>query len=411
MPMQDRELYQQILGLDTPWSVADVQLDTKQEQVNIFVTHPRGTKFCCPKCQTELPCHDHADERMWRHLDSCQFKTFLRARIPRVKCPEHGVLQVAIPWAEPGSRFTSFFERFAIDVMQCTQTILGAITILRISWDQGYGIMKRAVARGQARKRPKIMPRVGIDEKAFAKGHSYITLLCDIDGGTVEAIADGRDHESARACYLQLTDDQLAGIKAVAMDMSEAYIKGTKETVPLAELKIVHDRFHIMQHATKAVDKVRRGEHKRLQLEDDNRLKKTKYIWLKSQENLSDKQREKMESIFTLNLQTGKAWGYKEALRDLWHHDNAADAAQYFKDWYRRVIHTKLSPMKKVAKMIKQRLQNVVSYCTHRITNAMAEGINSKIMAIKRRVGGYRNRENFKLAIFFYCGGLDLYPR
>ena len=98
-------------------------------------------------------------------------------------------------------------------------------------------------------------------------------------------------------------------------------------------------------------------------------------------------------------------------LRDLWAHDTAASATAFFKNWYKRVIHTKLTAMKKVAKTIQERLANVVSYCTHRITNAVAEGMNSKIMSIKRRVGGYRNRENFKTAIYFYCGGLDLYPR
>ena len=166
-----------------------------------------------------------------------------------------------------------------------------------------------------------------------------------------------------------------------------------------------------MQLATKAVDKVRRGEHRKLLQHDDNCLAKTKYIWLTSQENLSEKQQALLEEVFTLQLETGKAWAYKEMLRDLWNHDDAATATTYFKDWYRRVIHTKLEPLKKVARTIKARLANVVSYCTHGITNGVAEGLNSKIMSIKRRVGGYRNRENFKTAIFFYCGGLDLYPR
>ncbi len=92
------------------------------------------------------------------------------------------------------------------------------------------------------------------------------------------------------------------------------------------------------------------------------------------------------------------------------HDEDAASATVYFKDWYKRVIHTRLEPIKKVARTIKQRLANVVSYCTHGITNAVAEGVNSKIMAIKRRVGGHRNKQHFKTAIFFYCGGLSLYP-
>jgi transposase len=409
--MQDKELYQHILGLDSPWSVSNVELHTDSEEILVYVDHPSGTRFCCPDCQRDLPCYDHAEQRRWRHLDSCQFKTFLVARVPRVKCPEHGVKNTLVPWAEKNSRFTLMFERFAIDLLRSTQTVTGAMNILRTKWDQTWGIIVRAVNRGKGRKEAHPVPRIGIDEKAFSKGQSYLTLLYDLDHSTVEAISDGNDTESGIACFSQLTDDQIESVEAVAMDMSAAYVKATKQSIPLAEEKIVHDRFHVMQHATKAVDKVRRGEHRQLKQDDDNRLAKTKYIWIKSQENLSEKQQILLEDVITLQLQTGKAWGYKEMLRDLWHHDDAASATIYFNDWYRSVIHTKLEPMKKVARMIRERLNNVVSYCTHRITNAVAEGINSKIMSIKRRVGGYRNIENFKTAIYFYCGGLDLYPR
>ncbi len=409
--MQDKELYQHLLGLDSPWSVSEVTLNMEEQQIDVCVEHPSGTKFCCPECGRSLACYDHVRDRQWRHLDSCQFKTILHAAVPRVQCPEHGVKQVRVPWAEKQSRFTILFERLAIDVLLATQTVTGAMSILRTNWDQTWNLLQRAVRRGQDRKEDKPLPRIGIDEKAFSKGQSYITLLYDLDNSTVEAITDGNNTESGNACFSQLSLEQIASVEAVAMDMSAAFVKAAKQCIPLAEEKIVHDRFHVMQHATKAVDKVRRGEHRRLKKENDHRLSKTRYIWLTSQENLTDKQRVLLEDVFHLRLETGKAWAYKELLRDLWNHDEAASATIYFKDWYRRVIHTKLEPMKKVARMIKERLANVVSYCTHRITNAVAEGINSKIMSIKRRVGGYRNIENFKTAIFFHCGRLDLYPQ
>jgi transposase len=409
--MQDKELYQHILGIDSPWSVSAVELDTPSEEIRVHVSHPRGTRFACPECEQELPCYDHAEERRWRHLDSCQYKTILVARVPRVNCAEHGVKNVALPWAEKSSRFTILFERLAIDILLATQTVTGAMSILRTSWDETWYFVQRAVRRGHDRKEAKALPRIGIDEKAFAKGQDYITLLYDLDHSTVEAISDGNDTDSGIACFSQLSQEQIASVEAVAMDMSAAYVKATKQAIPLAEDKIVHDRFHVMQLATKAVDKVRRGEHRKLMEDDDDRLLKTKYLWLTSPENHTEKQEARFGEIFTLRLKTGKAWGYKEMLRDLWNHDDAASATTFFKDWYRRVIHTKLEPMKKLARTIKERLENVVSYCTHGITNAVAEGLNSKIMSIKRRVGGYRNRENFKTAIFFYCGGLDLYPR
>ena len=409
--MQDKELYQHILGITSPWTVGKVELDTNAQEIVVTVEHPRATKFNCPECQLELPCYDHAEERRWRHLDSCQFKTMLSARIPRVNCPEHGVRNVPVPWAVKSSRFTILFERFAIDVLLATQTVTGAMSILRTTWDQTWPIVERAVARGKERKQELPVPRLGIDEKAFAKGQSYLTLLVNLDHSTVEAIAEGNDVAGARNCFSQLSQAQIGSVEAIAMDMSAAYVRAAKESIPLAEEKIVHDRFHIMQQANKAVDLVRRREHRRLQTEGDDRLKGTKYVWLTSQDNLTEWQQHQLDAAYHVELETGKAWGYKEILRDLWHYDTAEEATVFFRDWYQRVIHTKLNPLKKVARMIKERLANVVSYCTHGITNAVAEGINSKIMAIKRRVGGFRDVENYKTAIFFYCGGLDLHPR
>ena len=409
--MEDKELYRYLLGVQSPWRVSEVKLDVAAEEIVVRVDHARGEKFCCSECGAELAIHDHAEARRWRHLDSCQYKTILEARLPRVKCPTHGVKVARVPWAEKHSRFTILFERFAVDVLLATQTVQGAMSILRLKWDQTWNIVARAVRRGESRKVAKLMPRLGIDEKAFAKGQSYITLLYDLDTRTVEAISEGHDTESAVACFSSLSPDQIQSVEAIAMDMSAAYVKAAKEVIPLAEAKIVHDRFHVMQLATQAVDKVRRQEHKRLRMEGDDRLKGTRYVWLKSQENLTDKQRSLLEETYHQQLETGKAWAYKEMLRDLWHHASPNAATHYFQDWYRRVIHTRLTPMKEVARTIKERLANVVSYCTHGITNAVAEGMNSKIMAIKRRVGGYRNIENFKTAIFFHCGGLDLHPR
>jgi len=409
--MRDTDFYEQILGLSDPWFVADVRLEMEAQQVDVFVEHGEETKFCCPECGSELACYDHTPSRKWRHLDTMQFRTILHAATPRVKCPEHGVKQVRLPWAEKNSRFTLFFERFAIDVLLATQTVKGAQSILKTSWDETWHILKKAVARGQQRKTDKPMPRIGIDEKAFRKGQNYITLIYDLDTSTVEAISDGHDTNAADACYSQLSEPQKESVEAIAMDMSAAYVKSTKANIPFAETKIVHDRFHIMKLATEAVDKVRRGENRKLIADGDDRLKGTRYLWISGQENLSDQQKERFDEVYKRELLTGKAWAYKEMLRDLWAHDSTAAATRFFKDWYRRVIHTKLKPMKKVARTIKERLANVVSYCTHGITNAVAEGINSKIMAIKRRVGGYRNRENFKTAIYFYCGGLDLHPQ
>ncbi len=319
--MQDRELYQQILGLRTPWFVGAIQLDVERRRVEVSVEHPDGTKFDCPECGRSLACYDHAPEREWRHLDTMQFQTILKARVPRAAggvSGAYGVRQVGVTWAEKGSHFTLLFERLAIDVLLATQTVTGAMAIPGTKWDQTWGIIQRAVARGQTRKQPQPLPRVGLDEKAFSQGHSYITLLYDLDRSTVEAISDGHDTDSGIACLAQLSPEQVQSVEAIAMDMSAAYVQAAKQVIPLAAEKIVHDRFHLMQLATKAVDQVRRAGHRELLTRGDDRLSKTKYVWITSQEHLSEKQQALFDETYTLQLRTGKAWAYKEMLRDLW---------------------------------------------------------------------------------------------
>ena len=187
--MRDIEFYAQVLGLTDPWYVEDGDLSIENKRVDIVVSHHEGRLWPCPKCEVELALYDHAEERAWRHLDTGGFPTWLHARPPRVKCPTDGVRQVRLPWAEPRSRFTTAFERFAIDVLKETD-ISGAANILKMTWDECWGIMERAVARGKAVKEPQIPALIGVDEKAVRKGHSYMTLVYDIAGGTVEYIAD-----------------------------------------------------------------------------------------------------------------------------------------------------------------------------------------------------------------------------
>lgn len=168
-----------------------------------------------------------------------------------------------VPWAEPRSRFTLLFERFAIDVLrQCD--VSGATRILRISWDEARGLMQRAVTRGRARKEAWVVRRIGVDEKAAAKGHKCLTRGCDLDEGTVEYRAEDRTQESLDGYYAGLTSPQLDGIEAVAMDMWEPYIQATRARVPEAAENIVFDRFHILGHVDKAVDTVRKQAHRAL---------------------------------------------------------------------------------------------------------------------------------------------------
>ena len=154
-------------------------------RVEVFVGHAPGQRFTCPECGQELAVYDHLGERTWRHLDSMQFLTYLHARPPRVSCAQHGVKQVRLPWAQAGGRFTHLFEALGVTVLRATN-VKRAGEILRITWDEAWHIMERAVLRGRTAKGHSMPTLLGVDEKAIAKGHSYMTLVCDLQAATVE---------------------------------------------------------------------------------------------------------------------------------------------------------------------------------------------------------------------------------
>jgi len=381
--MRTATLYRELLGLERPWEVKTVRMFPEERKVIVGMSHPRGIRFPCPECGRGLPVYDHVGPRLWRHLDSGSFLTFVEARIPRVACWFHGVRQVEVPWALPQERCTTAFERWAIDVLRETD-VLGATRLLRVSWDEAWGLMERAVARGQRRKARRVMPRLGVDEKAVAKGHSYFTLVSDLDRGTVEYVAKDRKTASLDGFYRTLTADQLAGIEAVAMDMWDPFIASTMAHVPGAATKIVFDRYHVMTYLNKAVDEVRKKEHRALEARGEKTLKGTKYLWLYAEENLPESHEERFAALRALHLKTGRAWALKESLRELWRYRRRAWGERHWKHWYFWATHSRLDPIVKAAHTLQRHLPHIMTYFTHRITNATCEGLNSKIQTIKK---------------------------
>jgi len=408
--MEDKLLFTKILGLHPPWFIKQVAVKEKEQRIDIFVDHEPHIRVKCPVCNTFYGLYDHAPERVYRHLDTCQMQTFIHVRPPRVNCPEHGVKQIDSQFGENGSEMTFAFESLVIRVSQeCSIEATGRICGL--SWDQGWNALERAVARGLQKKVHKVPARIGVDEKSIARGHKYETLVYNIDSATVEYVCDDRGQESLESYYRQFRRDELAKIKVVAMDMWDPYIAATRAHVPDAEQKIVFDRFHIMRHVLEAVDKVRKSEHRELREAGEQTLKGTKYLWLWSQENIPVWRQEEFAALKAQDLKVCRAWAIKENLRNLWRYRYPGNMRRYFKRWYFWASHSRLEPIKKAAKTLTVHLDNIVTYARHRITNALAEGINTKIEKIKRMACGFRNRSHYRTAIYFHCGGLDLFPQ
>jgi len=408
--MKDAKLYQHLLGLTRPWRVAAVHLEMEKQEVEVKVECGREG-WVCPVCHRRAHLHDR-HRRRWRHLDSCQCKTFVVADVPRVKCAEHGTVMVQVPWAEGRSRFTALFERFAIDVLLAT-SIRGACHLLRINWDQADGIKQRAVRRGLARKQAVPIRRLCVDEKGVGRGHQYLTIVLNADnpqGAKIEYIAEGRKRESLESFWLSRTAEQLEGVEAVAMDMHKPYKTATCAHVPGAEEKIVHDPFHIMRHMNEAVETVRKGEPRTQGWPNRWGRLNFKQMWLYGFDRLPERYREPFETLRKIMRETARAWEVKELLRAFYRCGTEREAIEFFKKWYGEAMRSGLAPVKYVARLIEKHLANILTFFRHRLTTAPSEGINSVLTGIIKKACGHRNKERFKTDAFFHAGGLDLYP-
>ena len=397
--------YARLLGTDDSWRVESVDLRLEDRRVDVRLKHI-GLGVACPECGRDYGLADHADERRWRHLDTMQFTTELVARLPRCRCPEHGVKTIVPPWAGKHSRFTLLFEAFAIEVLQACRNVKAAAAILGLSWDSLQTIMNRAVERGLERREATPIPHLGIDEKSFGRGHDYITVLTDLDGSRVLDVVQDRTQVAAEAVLQTLSPEQRHQVRAVAADMLPAYANAVAKQTPNAEL--VHDKFHVAKYLGEAVDQVRRAENKDLQAEDDDRLKGTRQFWLFNKSNLSWKQRRRFAAIRCNGLKTARAWAIKEEFRWFWRHVYSTSAEEFFNRWYAWGARCRLKPVVKVAKMLKRHLPNLLSYFLYRITNTTSEGFNSVIQALKYAARGFRSFTNYRTRILFFCGKLNL---
>ena len=406
--MDLNEHYRLLLGLNGEWTVSDVKLDIARRRVDIYLAHASDGADC-PECHRRCPLHDHAPERTWRHLDTMQFETVLHASPPRPDCPEHGVKTAEVPWAGKHARFTWLFEAFAIEVIRACRTIRDAESLLRLDWHVIQQIMERAVGRGLARRGQEDIDWVGIDEKSFLKDRRFATLVTDIEGQRVLDVAEGRSAESAETVLGKaLTPAQREMVCGAAMDLSAPFKKAVKKMLPNAD--IVLDRFHVSQLLGDAVDAVRRQEARRLQRAHDKRLAKTRYLWLKPMEHLTPECEANLRDLLKMGFEVGKAWSVKETFRSFWTRRSKAFAESFFRMWHQEALKTALRPVVKVANTLKSNLRYLLNYYDSFISNALTEGFNSTIQAMKADARGYRNFAHYRTCILFFCGGLNLLP-
>lgn len=405
--MRDTELYQQILGLPAEWQVAEVRLDLEAETVELEVQLD-GKPPPCPVCGGPAGIHDRAAERRWRHLDTCQLQTFIRCRVPRVSCPEHGVKTVSVPWAEPHGRFTLMFEALVIQWLRATRNQTAVADRLRLSFDEVHRIMERAVERGLARREEYPMRQLGLDEKSMRRGHHYLTVLSDLENGCVHDVVEGRKQAQTEAVLKDLSELQRKTVECICMDMWQPYRQAVQSVLPQAA--IVHDRFHVSQHLNHAVDLTRRGEQGKLAERGETALKRTRYLFLRNFETLKVDQHITFQQAKEVAVKTAAAWQSKELFRAFWDQPTLAQGRDYLARWYRQAKRHRLPALTKVANMLIRHAPGLLTYFEHKVTNAIAENLNGKIQQLKAIAHGFRSFQHYRTNILFHFANLDLNP-
>ena len=405
--MEAKELFSFALNLPEPWFIADVSFLTSEldgePELHISILFEQGGVFSCPVegCRETMSAYD-TKERTWRHLNFFQYRTYIHALVPRVKCKGHGVKTVSVPWVRPGSGFTLLFENAVIELAK--QLPVSAVGRLLGEHDTRlWRVVSHYVNKARQGADYSSVTALGIDETS-KKGHRYITVMVDLHSKAVIYVTDGKDSGTiARFCTdFEVHQGESGNIRITTCDMSLGFKKGIEEHFPNSAMVI--DKFHVIKHANEAVDAVRKEEVK-----NNQDLKKTKYLWLKNENHLSEKQRAKKKALMKKHLKTARAYSMRVELQEIYEQSgNRAEAEQRLKKLCSWMMRSRLEPMKALCSMLRNHWNEILNYFELRYTNAILEGMNSVIQNIKRRARGFRNPDFFKAMIYLVCGHLDL---
>lgn len=402
---QHLELFQQALGLVTPWKVVGYDFSAAEKRLTLSVDFESGGTFACPTCERSGCKAYDTSEKTWRHLNFFQHEAYIQARVPRVECPEHGVKQVEIPWARPGSGFTLLFEAMVLALAK-EMPVQAVGRLIDENDTRIWRILQHYVDKARAAEDFSSVIQIGIDETASKRGHNYISLFVDLERSKVLFATEGRDAQTVTEFRLDLEQHGGAAeqIQEICMDMSPAFIQGAQRTFPLAS--VTFDKFHVMKIINEAVDAVRRAEQKQRP-----ELTRTRYVWLKNPANWTARQQKIFEELNPkhLNLKTARAYQIKLSLQEFWSLPMGLSEA-FLKRWYFRATHSQLDPIIEAARTVKRHWEGILRWSVSQISNGVLEAINSLIQAVRARARGYRSTRNFITMLYLIAGKLQLQP-
>lgn len=398
------EMFAQSIGLSDPWTIERAEFDEKKREVHVYVKARKTAKYPCPKCGKMCSRYDDEEtERVWRHGDVVFFPCYIHCRRPRIKC-EDGIHVVTAPWARPGSRYTLLFESYAMLLAQ-SMPVNQARKLLRISHTSLTAILRYWVHKAVDEEDLSEVRSICVDETSFKKGHSYVTVISDAVKRRVIDVEEGRDAATVERFSYKLEEKggDCGRIKTYISDMSAAYESARELCFP--DSTQIIDKFHVKQLMLQAMDEVRKAE----QGKTFSRSKKSgKKLLMIPEKRLTKQQQERIATLSKQYPNTGRAYRMVQALDEMYNCDSKENAEVVFNRLISWLNRSRLEPMKKVAKTLKQHKSTILSYFQYRLTNAIAEGINSLIQAAKRKARGYRTFEGYSCMIYLVVGKLKL---
>ena len=386
----------------------------------------------CPHCGRVCPGYDRGAPRLWRSLDFAGALVYLRSAVPRVCCPEHGVVTAAVPWAFVDSGFTRDFDlQVAWTARYLPRSRIAEL--MRIDWDTVGRCVKRAQAHldpNAEKRRLSGLVRIGVDETSYRKGHKYITVVVNHDTGEVVWVHDGHGKSVFELFFKQLTPEQRASILFVSGDGARWIDDCIAEYVPQAQRCV--DPFHVVQWSMDSLDKVRlqiwrdiRKENQKISKEikgegkehlketlkegesNARAIKASAYALGKAPEHLTDLQQSRLELIAATQPVLYRAYRLKEELRLILKMP-LEPARDCLKKWYWRASHSRIEPMKELARKIKRHTGNILNTIEHGLSNARIEATNNTIKLCIRRAYGFRNVENLIPFVMLVCSKVQI---
>ena len=380
-----------------------------RKSIEISVRPRKRSAAICSRCHQPAPGYDQLPERRFEFIPFWGFLVFLLYTMRRVDCRRcDAVIVEEVPWGDGKRTLTKAYMLF---LARWARRLSWKETAeaFRTSWDKVFDAVEHVVTFGLAHRTLGQIDAIGVDEIQYAKGHKYLTLVYQIDIGVTRLLWVGKERtiESFQGFFTAMGQEVISKISFVCSDMWEPYLKLIREKC--SEALHILDRFHIVAKMNKALDEVRADETRRMKLEGrDPILKKSRWLLLKRSENLKDEQYFRLRDLLRYNLKTVRAYLLKEAFQQLWDYNSAAWAGKFLDEWCRQTMRSRIEPMKKIARSLRQHRELILNYFRAQklLSSGVVEGLNNKAKVTMRKSYGFRTYRVLELALYHSLGKL-----